>query len=1497
MKSRVRIALACFLVFAASMTHADTTPLPILSWGSFGNAPGQFYNAQGLAVDGTGRVYVVDVNLNRVQVFSRTGFFLFQWGVSGSGNGQFQGPIGVAVDPAGNVYITDGSNQRVQKFTGEGEYITQWGVSGSGPGEFSQPTGIATDDDGHVFVADMYNYRIQKFTDTGDFLAQWGAYGGGPGEFANPNGIATDPDGNVYVTDTYSYRVQKFDNAGTFLTQWGSYGAGEGQFSSPIGIAADDSAVYVVEQQNQRAQKFSHDGEFILKWGSPGSSLGRFNYPYGLALDDSSNVYITDSGYRIQKFGRRVTARISVPGDFSTIGQAILAAGFGDTIVVDPGVYYEQVNTQGKAMVLASRFVDTGDPADIDNTVIDGQGYGTPLTCSSNEDLGTHVVGFTLRNGQGYYGGGIACNSGSPRLEHLIVRGNGAYLGGGVFIGFSSAPEFLSCTIAGNRANTGGGIFNFSSSVVGTPTQRCNIYDNRNISGPDLGADLYGQGYPSTVYVDTFTTTRFDEAQVHPTGITTIDALHSHYPEISAHDIYVSPSGDNGNDGLTPGSALRNIFAAILRAAPLPGDSITIHVAAGLYSPSANEERTLHPRSFVSVAGEDSGTTIVDGDSQIGMVYCDRDSVFDLSNLTFRNGIMAGGAIHVERSSPRITRCVIRAHISYSTNPGDAGIYCVNASNPTIQECTFAENYGPGIWCEQSSHPTIRDNLFVANARGGVMCGSGSSPVIEGNTIIGAPGGYGSGIEVRDFSNAWIYGNTIVGNSAARGGGIAVNYADPVIRGNTLVGNVASSGFGDHGGGGIWCQDSHAVIDSNRFEGNRATGSLPEGGAVFCKYQGPTITRNTFVDNVAQDTVGYLFAIGRGGAIFIQLSNPVIGGGPGLGNTFSGNFAVVGADLYWTSSFAEAQHAPIASEAHHPSEFVTAAPVAASALNGVSIDATFNHFRVYPVTAYYATPLSAFNLSDGTGDVAPFAEDAYVSPTGDDGNTGTSPDSPLRTIQSALSRMLTTSGTPHAVHVAAGTYSPSLTGERFPVPMPSYASLRGAGSRESILDAEGTATVVVLDGVTDVTISGLRMQGGRAGAGGGVFCRASACSLLDNAIRGNTASLGGGIYCTQGGAAIVANNQIVMNRASGPSGYARVGGGLTANDHANVELTNNVIALNIAGEQGGGLVIWNQSTARMVNNTVAFNLANVNGGALNIFDSPVEIRNSILHSNVSGVGGQISGAAPNVTYSNVEGGWPGTGNLNVDPLFDEAAFLHLGPGSPCIDAGDPTATENDPEDPSLPGMARLPALGTVCNDMGAFGGPGAGGNRGDVPTATLLSLTSASAGPEGVSLTWYGAFGMFSDVVVQRRALDSEWIELGPATVEGTGAIRFVDTDVEVGATFLYRLEYQMGGYRQVTDEVLIRIPAASTFALRGLRPNPAVDGLVVDFTLPTRESARIELLDITGRRVLSRDVGQLGAGRHLVEIGRVDRMAPGLYFLRLQQGGRFKTAKAIVAR
>jgi len=273
----------------------------ITKWGSQGSGDGEFWGPYGIAVDGSGNVYVTDRYKNDIQKFTSDGAFVTQWGSRGTGDGQFNWPDGIAIDRSDNVYVVDRSNNRIQKFTSDGKFITKWGSYGyEGDGEFDWPTGITLDDGDNVYVVDYGIYNVQKFTSDGEFITKWGSHG----QFGWPKGIAVDRSGNVYVTDRANHHIQKFTLDGEFITKWESFGEGAGQFNGPSGIATlVNGKVYVTDKVNNRIQEFTADGQLITNWGSQGTGDGEFWEPEGIATDESGNVYVVDfNNNRIQKF-------------------------------------------------------------------------------------------------------------------------------------------------------------------------------------------------------------------------------------------------------------------------------------------------------------------------------------------------------------------------------------------------------------------------------------------------------------------------------------------------------------------------------------------------------------------------------------------------------------------------------------------------------------------------------------------------------------------------------------------------------------------------------------------------------------------------------------------------------------------------------------------------------------------------------------------------------------------------------------------------------------------------------------------------------------------------------------------------------------------------------------------------------------------------------------------------------------------------------------------
>ncbi|MBF0565024.1 MAG: hypothetical protein HQK89_07270 [Nitrospirae bacterium] len=298
----------------------------IMQWGQSGSADGQFYSPYGLASDKSGNLYVADSGIvdttsvpgritvtggnHRIQKFTSDGKFITKWGSWGDLDGRFKLPDGVAIDSSGNVFVVESFGARIQRFTSDGVFVAKWAckgagdITGSDPGGFSNPGGIAFDKDGNVYIAEQFNDRIQVFTPDGRFIKMWGSRGTGDGQMNLADSLVIDDNGTIYVADSDNNRIQKFDSNGNFLKKWGTYGTGDGQFNQGVKVAIDKNRGYIYTVDgNMRVQKFSLDGVFITKWGSKGSLDGQFSSMGGLAVDSAGNVYVPDSdSNRIQKF-------------------------------------------------------------------------------------------------------------------------------------------------------------------------------------------------------------------------------------------------------------------------------------------------------------------------------------------------------------------------------------------------------------------------------------------------------------------------------------------------------------------------------------------------------------------------------------------------------------------------------------------------------------------------------------------------------------------------------------------------------------------------------------------------------------------------------------------------------------------------------------------------------------------------------------------------------------------------------------------------------------------------------------------------------------------------------------------------------------------------------------------------------------------------------------------------------------------------------------------
>ena len=286
-----------------------------------------------------------------------------------------------------------------------------------------------------------------------------------------------------------------------------------------------------------------------------------------------------------------------------------------------------------------------------------------------------------------------------------------------------------------------------------------------------------------------------------------------------------------------------------------------------------------------------------------------------------------------------------------------------------------------------------------------------------------------------------------------------------------------------------------------------------------------------------------------------------------------------------------------------------------------------------------------------------------------------------------------------------------------------------ADTASCVIFNHGETAAAVLQGFTITGGKGSRWAdihgAGIFREGGGILIEQSSPTILHNFISANTvtnttgvvATGGGGIRAGDGNPAIC-SNAILFNQA----GY---GPGIVLN-YTGGRITNNVIASNTGGQKfNGGSGIWaidNYSAATIVieNNTIVNNtssLAGGTGGVLIWGCNNVALSNNIIYGNSPATQVKNINAILAISYSNIQGGFSGLGNINQDPLFGPNNY-YLSNGSPCIDAGNQSMVYYDMEDPSNLGNALFPSLALLNNDMGAYGGPCAG----DLPTFSTLGL-------------------------------------------------------------------------------------------------------------------------------------------------------------------------------
>jgi hypothetical protein len=426
-------------------------------------------------------------------------------------------------------------------------------------------------------------------------------------------------------------------------------------------------------------------------------------------------------------FCSEMSARIiQVPGDFATIQAGIFYAVDGDTVLVDTGTYVEHIDFSGKAILVTSYYMYTGDTITINNTVIDGDSSGRVVVFTTGEDSNSVINGFKIMNGfTTTYGGGIYCQSATcPLITNCWVTKNVSLsIGGGIF---GENLTIINCRVTENTASmVGGGVYCDSTTL-----RNCTISENDSQSSGG-GVSGSNTAFENCAFVGN--TASVLGAGVHGTNV-----------------VFDSCTF-NGNSTLGLGGGIHG-SSMICRNCTFIGNAASVN-GGGVYGNDAMFENCTFTGNGAGnggagyINGYNTQTTFTDcaiignAAGYGGGVYCVSDVTFtnctiNRNTATFgggvyvqvfmsgsvnfmncrinRNSALMGGAVECFHSYITFSNCQITGNTA--TEAGGAGYNFMAFS--TFKKCVMSENsstYGGVFYDTLESRVMIDSCLIVDN--------------------------------------------------------------------------------------------------------------------------------------------------------------------------------------------------------------------------------------------------------------------------------------------------------------------------------------------------------------------------------------------------------------------------------------------------------------------------------------------------------------------------------------------------------------------------------------------------------------------------------------------------------------------------------------------------------------------------------------------------------------------------------------------------------------
>jgi len=398
---------------------------------------------------------------------------------------------------------------------------------------------------------------------------------------------------------------------------------------------------------------------------------------------------------------------INIPGDYLAIQAGINASSDGDTVLVQPGTYVENVDFNGHNIVLGSLFLTTADTNYIEQTVIDGGGVSRVITFENGENNTASLLGFTIQNGNSSLGGGIRCLSSSPTISNNIVLNNNSDFGGGINCQYSS-PDIISNIISDNTSSgNGGGI----SCAYGSDANISNNLISRNSARTVGGGGIF--------------------------CLTSSPSISDNV--IDSNRVQGSYASGHGGAICCRSNSNPEITNNILSNNTIDGGPTNAH-GAGIDCDSSNpviRYNTIINNRCLNTAGFGGGIKTNSSNAIIE---------FNLVRGNLADSAVGGIEIAYSGSSSIVAHNIIVEN----TSNGWCGGIGVLAASPRIYNniiCDNSATRGGGLICFSGANPVLMNNIFwgdSASIEGNEFYIEGSSPVVSYCDIEGGWPGVGN---------------------------------------------------------------------------------------------------------------------------------------------------------------------------------------------------------------------------------------------------------------------------------------------------------------------------------------------------------------------------------------------------------------------------------------------------------------------------------------------------------------------------------------------------------------------------------------------------------------------------------------------------------------------------------------------------------------------------------------------------------------------------------